>query len=112
LLALFMAVHDCKPSAARGHLEATQREAFDEAWVWVQSNDKLVGDLRDRPELLEDGVFPLEPVRGLLGRLFAKRNGAVEPPPTPSGARRQRTPEEERRLAEARALVDEALRGG
>jgi hypothetical protein len=112
LLAMFSAVHGYKPGAAKAHLDTTQREAFAEGWAWVTSNDRLITDLRGRPELLEDGVFPIQPVKGLLARLFTKRADKEDDPvlaPAPRRAKRERTPEEQRRLAEARALVDQVL---
>jgi hypothetical protein len=114
LLAIFCSVHGIKPAEARAHLDTTQREAFSEGWAWVTSNDKLMSDLRVRPELLADGVFAMEPVKGVFGRLFGKRasrdEGALVAPPVVPKKKRERTPEEERRLAEAKALVDQALR--
>jgi hypothetical protein len=109
-LALFLRVHDVKPSVARRHLETTQREAFDEALAWVDSNGAIVASLRAHPESLSDGVFPIAPVKGILGRLFATKPAQLPeriaaPPP-----RRMRSEAEERRLAEDRALVEEALR--
>jgi hypothetical protein len=109
LLALYTRVHGVKPSAARAHLETTQREAFDVALRWVDSNDALVEALRDAPHTLSDGVFAMEPTKGLLGRLFGRRSAGEPAVPARGAARRERTPEEERRLREARALVDEAL---
>jgi hypothetical protein len=110
-LALFVAVHGVKPSAARAHLGATQREAFDLAEAWVDSNPLLVETLRDRPELLESGVFTMEPVRGLVGRWLHKRkldkemtaHGGAAPAPAPL------SDDKRRRLEEARALVDEVF---
>ncbi len=56
-----------------------------------------------------DGVFPLEQTKGFLSRLFgAKPAKALEPAAAPV-SRRARTPEQERRLAEAKAMVDDAL---
>jgi hypothetical protein len=87
-LALFVAVHEVRPSVARAHLGATQREALDVATAWVESNPLLVESLRDRPSSLTDGRFDLEPVRGLLGRWIHKRQLERElralkaPPPT------------------------------
>ncbi len=108
LLALYTRVHGVKPSLARAHLETTQREAFDEALRWVDSNDALVEALRDAPHTLSDGVFAIEPTKGLLGRWFKRKAPPVATTPAAT-PRRKRSPEEERRLAEARALVDEAL---
>lgn len=112
-LALFVRVHELKPSAARAHLETTQREAFDEAMRWVDSNEAIVTALRDRPEDLTDGLFAIEPVRGLIGRLFTrKRSDDVPSDLAPVSSRKtERTEAEARRIAEARALVEEALRG-
>ena len=110
-LALFLRVHDVKPGVARRHLETTQREAFDEALRWVDSNAKIVEALRAHPESLADGVFAIEPIKGLLSRLFAGKPAA--PPEValaPVSKRRVRSVEEERRLAETKAMVEEALR--
>jgi hypothetical protein len=106
--ALFLRVHGIKPGAARAHLEITQREALDEAMRIVDSNESLVRALRDAPEELVDGLFEIEPERGLIARLFSKKP-ADELAPVSKTPKRVRTPEEERRLAEARALVEEAL---
>jgi hypothetical protein len=113
LLALFCKIHDVKPSVARAHLEPTPLEAFAEARAWVDARERLVTDLREHPSSLVDGVFPSEPARGLLGRLFggAPRSSKPEAAPAPA-PRRERSEEEQRRLAEAKALVDEALREG
>jgi hypothetical protein len=117
LLAIYCAVHDVKPGEAKAHLDTTQREAFSEGWAWVTSNDRLMTELRTRPEMLADGVFAIEPVKGVLGRLFGRRSkdDAHAVPSMTAAAQRkkkERTPEEERRLAEARALVDQALQVG
>jgi len=69
LLALFCAMNDLAARAARKHLGATQREAFDEAAAFVARNDVVVKKLREAPELLEAGVFRFEERRGLLSRL-------------------------------------------
>jgi hypothetical protein len=112
-LALFLRVHDVDTGKARAHLETTQREAFAEALRWVDSNEALVTALRDRPLELADGLFVIEPVRGLLGRLFSRRRADPAPSDvvaTSQRARRtERTDAELRRLAEAKALVEEAL---
>ena len=109
MTALFCAVNDVKPRVARTHLATTQTEAFDVAVAWVETNDHLVKALRTMPETLADGVFTMERTRGFLSRLFRKKDddaALTAPVAKPS---RVRTPEEERRLAEARALVEEAL---
>jgi hypothetical protein len=109
-LALFVAVHGVKASAASSNLGATQREAFDLAVAWTESNPDLVEALRDRPELLESGLFQMEPVRGLLGRWLHKRNVEKERAPAPAQAA-PISEDKRRRLEEARALVDEVLGG-
>lgn len=111
-LALFLRLHEMKPAAARRHLETTQREAFDEALRWVDSNTRLVDALRVHPESLADGVFPIEPVKGFLSRMLGAQVGTLpEPIAAPMAKRKVRSEEEERRLAETKALVEEALRG-
>ncbi|MEO6419108.1 MAG: hypothetical protein ABIP39_06860, partial [Polyangiaceae bacterium] len=112
-LALFVREHDHKASRARAHLETTQKEAFDEALVWLDSNPEIIASLRTAPQLLADGIFTVEPTKGPIGRFFAKRK--LETPPSAkelasAASKRKRTPEEERKLAETRALVEEALR--
>lgn len=107
-LALFVRATNKKPGGVRRHLEVTQKEAFDAAMAWVDAQPSLVKALAERPETLEDGVFSFDEKRGFLSRLFAKKEddelaSAAAPPP------RQRSAEELRRLAEARALVEEAL---
>jgi hypothetical protein len=67
-LALFVSLHRLKPSQARAHLEATQREALQLALSFIDSNPRLVEDLRDRPALLDPDAFAIEPVRGAFGR--------------------------------------------
>ena len=110
LLALFCRLHGVKPGVARAHLETTQREAFDEAVAWCDSNEAIVDALRDRPTVLEEGLFTIEPVRGLFGRLFGRR---AEPALHDLAPRKStRSAEEIRRFAETRALVDEALEEG
>ena len=110
-LALFVAVHGAKRSDARAHLGATQREAYDMAEAWVESNPLLVERLRDRPASLESGSFDLEPVRGLLGRWLHKRKLDKELRATPAPAPTPLSEDKRRRLEEARALVDEVLGG-
>jgi hypothetical protein len=110
-LALFAAVHGAKASEARAHLGATQREAFDLAEAWVESNPMLLETLRDRPELLEKGHFDLEPVRGLLGRWLHKRKLDRELRAPPAASSQPLSDDKRRRLEEARALVDEVMGG-
>jgi hypothetical protein len=109
-LGLFVAVAGARPSDARAHLGTTQREALDAALAWTESNPLLVESLRDRPSSLIDGRVELEPVRGALGRWLYRRRVEKElravPPARPQPALSH---DKERRLAEARALVDEVL---
>jgi hypothetical protein len=110
-LALFVAVHGHKVSEARRHLGTTQREAFDVAEDWVESNPLLLESLRDRPARLETGTLDLEPVRGVFGQWLHRRKleKAMRVLPTTgasviSEARR-------RRLEEVSALLDEVGEG-
>jgi hypothetical protein len=106
---LFVATHRLKPSGARANLQATQREAFDQAIAWTESNALLVETLRDRPARLEGGAFDIEPVRGLLGRWLHKRKIDQELLARPVSAKPPQSSEQKRRFEEARALVDELL---
>jgi hypothetical protein len=72
-LALFVAIDGRGSAGARRHLGATQREAFELAWDWVESNPLTIESLRDEPRRLESGVLDLEPVRGVLGQWLHKR---------------------------------------
>ena len=110
-LALFVAVHGIKPSAAQAQLGATQREALDLALSWTESNPLLVEALRDRPVLLASGLFQLEPVRGLVGRWLHKRKVDKEQSAPPAPAAAPISDDRRRRLEEARALVDEVMGG-
>jgi hypothetical protein len=106
-LALFVRTTGAAAASVKKHLEVTQREAFDSALDWVDGQPTLVESLRERPETLSDGVFSFEEKRGLLSRFFRGKADPAMPAAPPS--KRVRTEEEERRLAEARALVEEAL---
>jgi hypothetical protein len=77
-LALFTAHHGIKPSVAKTNLETTQREAFVEAYDWVESNPAIVTQLRTRPEVLEAGMFTCEPTKGFFGKLMARRAASEE----------------------------------
>jgi hypothetical protein len=111
-LALFAAVHECKGSQARRHLGATQREAFDVAEDWVDSNPMLVESLRNRPDSLESGTYDLEPVRGLLGQWLHKRSLEKALRARPRDAAPSMSEERLRRVAEVSALLDEIVRDG
>ncbi len=107
MLALFCAVTENKPSKARAHMEPSQREAFADALDFVSCNPKLVRALKQAPETLADGHFAIAHEKSLFGRLF----GNSEEPglEAPIKKRPPMTEDEKRRLAEAKALVDEAL---
>jgi hypothetical protein len=110
-LALFVAVHGVPEGEARRYLQTTQREAFDLGVAWVASNPILVQELRERPALLETGVFDLEPVRGPIGRWLHRRKLDKDLRPVAAAPRPARTAEQVRRFEEARALVDEVRSG-
>jgi hypothetical protein len=112
LLALFVRDHGIKPGLAKTHLDTTPREAFEAGIAWCDSNTEIMHALATRPETLAGGLFTISPVKGLLGRIFGRRRSVDAEPPVVPVARRQRTPEEERRIAESRALVEEALGNG
>jgi hypothetical protein len=110
-LALFLRVKDEKAGGVKRHLEVTQREAFDEALAWVDAQPKLVRRLRNEPETLTDGIFELETKQGVLARLFARKKDDDDMPleAAPPSKRAPKSEEELRRLAEAKALVEEAF---
>ncbi len=68
--AAHLRVMGASASETRRHLNATQREAFNEALAWVDARPTLIEKLRDAPELIEVGRPEAEPARGLLARLF------------------------------------------
>lgn len=105
-LALFAMTNETK-RAARKHLPPTQEECFDEAVSFLEGQVELLRKYREAPELLADGVFDFDAPKGFLSRLFGGSDGkTVTLSPAP---RKVRTPEEELRLAEARALVEDVL---
>jgi hypothetical protein len=108
--ALFVRATDRKPGAVRRHLAVTQREAFDLALDWVDGQPKLVRALAKEPASLADGVFSLEEKKGLLSRLLARKRDDDMPDALPISVKpKERSEEERRRIAETRALVEEAL---
>lgn len=110
--ALFVRVTGRKPGVVRRHLQVTQREAFDLALDWVDGQPKLVRTLTNDPETLADGVFKLEEKKGLLSRLLSRKNDDDMPDMIAVSARarvKERSEEELRRIAETKALVEEAL---
>jgi hypothetical protein len=78
-LALFVGVGDARPAEARAHLGTTQREAFELALSWVDSNPRLLDVLRTSPESLHKGRFAIEPIRGAFGRWLERRRIEREP---------------------------------
>ena len=109
--ALFVRATDSKPGAVRRHLAVTQREAFDLALDWVDGQPKLVRALTKDPSSLADGIFTIEEKKGLLSRLLTrKRDDDMPDVGSPISVKpKERTEEERRRIAETRALVEEAL---
>jgi hypothetical protein len=107
MLALFCAVSEVKPSKARAHLEPSQREALAESIDLLSCNPKIIAALREAPETLADGHFAIAREKGLFGRLFS-RNETPELD-APVKRRAPMSEDEKRRLAEAKALVEEAL---
>lgn len=109
--ALFLRLHDKRPGAARRHLATTQREAFDAALAWVDGQPALLASLREQPETLEDGIFEIGQPKGVLARLFTKKERGPGDLEADLGARPAvaRSEEEEARIREARRLVEEAL---
>jgi hypothetical protein len=111
-LALFVAIHRRSSANAasvanvRKHLGATQREAFELASDWVESNPLIAASLRDEPRRLESGALDLEPVRGVLGQWLHKRKleKAMRVPPRPALSV---TPEGERRRIERAKRIEE-----
>lgn len=108
-VALFVRVTDAKPARVRKHLEVTQREAFDNALSWVDDQPTLVKTLAGHPETLEDGVFALEEKKGLFGKLLARKRDEDDLVPLSAPKASTLSEEERRRIAETKALVEEAL---
>ena len=111
--ALFVRVTEKKAGIVKRHLSVTQKEAFDAALDWVDSQPRLVRTLRDDPSTLEDGVFEVEAKKGLLGRLLSsKKNDDDDVDAIAAKAQERassRSDEEKRRIAETKRLVEEAL---
>ena len=108
--ALFVRVTDRKPGAVRRHLEVTQKEAFDLALDWVDGQPKLVRALTKDPSSLADGIFTLEEKKGLLSRFLTRKREDDMPEAIPVSVKpKERSEEERRRIAETKALVEEAL---
>lgn len=122
-LALFCKLFDVPARTAERHLEPTPREAFDEAFTWASSNEKLVRRLKDDPEGIRAGDYALAPARSWLARVLgvgkpkgpqssAEAMDELERSLAESKAQRAAIdPKKAQRLAELRALVDESLEG-
>jgi hypothetical protein len=70
LLALGAAVNGQPTRALTKHLSATQRDAFSEAKVWVDSNQAVVQLLARDPKRVTRGEFELHEAASWLGRLL------------------------------------------
>ena len=110
--ALFVRATGQKPSRVKRHLEITQREAFDDALAWVDARPKLVAMMKSAPETLVDGVLPIEEKKGLFARLLSSSKSLEEEMPISARPAKVRSDAELRRLAETKALVEEALLDG
>ena len=106
--ALFVRAADKKASAVRRHLEVTQKESFDAQLAWVDAQPTLVKALAEHPERLADGVFEFEKPKGFFSRLFAKKDDGFGDIPA-AKPKRTMSEDERRRIAEAKALVEEAF---
>lgn len=115
-LALFLRTTGKKATSVRRYLAPTQREAFDAALAWTDTQPRLIRTMQDHPELLVEGLFTPEAPKSFFSKLFSRAPLASErdfTPSTPLVPRKTpRTEDELRRLAEAKALVDEALQDG
>jgi hypothetical protein len=120
--ALFVARGGHSGRRAARHLEATQRELFQEAQSWIASNPRIVALLKERPRQLASGSFPTSDAKPWLARIFGRRRSRdpdltgedvlaelealaerTEPAARPKKASR------DSKHDELRALVDEAL---
>jgi hypothetical protein len=127
-LAIFSQLGGHPHPQALGQLDPTQREAYAEARLWVESNAKLARRLqRDPGSVAADDHLVIEPARTWLARWLGigtgKRRGAVTHPDDEelaalekSLAERKRTgvgageKQQDARTLELRALVEESLR--
>ncbi|MBI5532629.1 MAG: hypothetical protein HY898_07940 [Deltaproteobacteria bacterium] len=123
VLALFVALGEHPHGRAVQNLDPTQREAYDEARMWVDSNAKILRRLRRDPgSVAADEHLTVEPARPWLARVLglgAKKKKTVDlndeeavaqiaasMAAKRSGATKR---EEDPKMAELRALVDESL---
>jgi hypothetical protein len=73
VLALTAAVNEQPTRALNKYLSATQREAFAEAKVWVDSNSVVVQALSRDPERIARGEFELRESASWLGRVLKSK---------------------------------------
>lgn len=104
--ALFVRATGKKAGTVKKHLEITQKETFEAALAWVDAQPTLLKALTERPETLSDGVFSFEAPKGFFSRLFSKKEDDLS---TMQPRKSTLSEEERRRMAEAKALVDEAF---
>lgn len=122
-LALYVAWGEHPQARAASHLEPTQREAFDEARLWVDSNAKIIKRLRRDPAgLAADEHLSIEPAQPWLARVLgigarkkkqhvdlsdedAVAQIAADLAAKRAGAKKEADP----KMDELRALVDESL---
>jgi hypothetical protein len=126
-LAVFCKLHNVQERAASKHLELTPRECFDEAMVWASSNVSVIRRLRSAPQAIKADEFQLSEARSWLSRALGiggrkaarsvdeelaemERQAMRGRLPAGSGGAKKKSAEDEKRLAEIRALVDETLR--
>ncbi len=125
-LAIFSSLRKCPAALVKTQLSPTQREAFDEARMWTESNTKLLTRLeRDPAALAKDEHIVLQDARPWLARVLGiggkKRKtdlldedalAHLELELAKQQAQRgSKDPKriQDPRLAELRALVDESL---
>ncbi len=122
-LALFCSHFGVPSAGAKRHLDPTQRESFAEAEAWMANNGALLKMMKGDRELIVRGDYELGESKGILSRLFGIGRKAKAKAPTQdelealaaSQAAKARAttkdPAKAKRLAEIRALVDEAMAG-
>jgi hypothetical protein len=71
--ALFVACEGHKLRKASNELSVTQRELVEEAWALVQSNPRLVEQLKRSPAKVSSGNYTLGEARSWLARVFGQR---------------------------------------
>ncbi|HVY47167.1 MAG TPA: hypothetical protein VHB21_14870, partial [Minicystis sp.] len=122
-LGIFCELYAAPVKEASRCLEPTPREAFDEALAWTRSNASVVRMLRGNRRAIEADAYRLAPARSWLARAFGagkKRRAPDEDvddlerallEAAPAASERRIDPNKQARLAEIRALVDDALDG-